>query len=459
MVSPGATGNATTVHETELLGDVVHPVPVAVLLLSIVFVPTIAANEGTVVDHALHVVPPLVLYLYSSAIVPVPPLPAVIVTVSVCPEHTFATFGDLVSPGATGRAATVHDTELLGDVVHPVPVAVLLLSIVFVPATAANDGTVVDHALHVVPPLVVYLYSSAMVPVPPLPAVIVTVRVCPAHNVARLGDFVIPGATGRATTVHDTELLGDVVHPVPVAVLLLSIVFVPVTAANDGTVVDHALHVVPPLVLYLYSSAIVPVPPLPAVIVTVSVCPAQTIASTGDLVRPGATGSATTVHDTELLGDVVQPVPVAVLLLSIVFVPVTAANDGTVVDHALHVVPPLVVYLYSSAIVPVPPLPAVIVTVSVWPEHTFATFGDLVRPGATGNATTVHETELLGDVVHPVPVAVLLLSIVFVPATAANDGTVVDQALHVVPPLVVYLYSSAIVPVPPLPAVIVTVSV
>ena len=83
----------------------------------------------------------------------------------------------MVSPGATGKATTVQDTELLGDVVHPDPVAVLLLSIVLVPATAANDGTVVDHALHVVPPLVVYLYSSAIVPVPPLPAVIVTVSV------------------------------------------------------------------------------------------------------------------------------------------------------------------------------------------------------------------------------------------------------------------------------------------
>ena len=85
--------------------------------------------------------------------------------------------------------------------------------------------------------------------------------------------------------------------------------------------------------------------------------------------------------------------------------------------------------------------------------------GDLVIPGATGNAATVHETELLGDVVQPVPVAVLLLSIVFVPTTAANNGTVVDQALHVVPPLVLNLYSSVIVPVPPLPAVIVTVKV
>ena len=66
-----------------------------------------------------------------------------------------------------------------------------------------------------------------------------------------------------------------------------------------------------------------------------------------------------------MLGDVVQPVPVAVRRLSMRFVPVTAANDGTVVDHALQVVPPLILYLYSSAMVPVPPLPAVIVTVKV----------------------------------------------------------------------------------------------
>jgi hypothetical protein len=50
---------------------------------------------------------------------------------------------------------------------------------------------------------------------------------------------VIPGATGCATTLQLTWLLEDVLHPVPVDVLLDSIRLVPTTAAKLGTVVPH----------------------------------------------------------------------------------------------------------------------------------------------------------------------------------------------------------------------------
>ncbi len=58
---------------------------------------------------------------------------------------------------------------------------------------------------------------------------------------------------------------------------------------------------------------VVPAPPLPAVVtVIVSVAPTHTLASDGSLAMTGATGSATTFHDTSLTGDVLQPGPVAV---------------------------------------------------------------------------------------------------------------------------------------------------
>ena len=78
-----------------------------------------------------------------------------------------------------------------------------------------------------------------------MPAVTVTVNVCPAHTVASLGLFTIAGAAGCATTVQLTLLLDDVVQPVPVDVLLDSIVLVPVTAAKLGTTVLHDENVVP----------------------------------------------------------------------------------------------------------------------------------------------------------------------------------------------------------------------
>lgn len=162
----------------------------------------------------------------------------------------------------------------------------------------------------------------------------------------------------------------------------------------------HPLQEVPPLVEYWYSSCIVPpAPPLPAEeIVIFRVAPAQTEASVGFLAITGATGSSTTVHDTWLLVDVLQPEPVAVRRLCTILVPVTAVNDGTDVDHPPgHVAPLSVLYLYSSWIVPVPPLPAVVVTVSVAPAQTGLSLGDLVIPGATGWAYTVTLTLREGD--------------------------------------------------------------
>lgn len=106
------------------------------------------------------------------------------------------------------------------EVVHPEPLAVLRLSTRLVPATAAKLGTVADHALHVELLLVEYLYSSAIVPVPPEPAVVVTVKVCPAQTVASVGLFVIPGATGCATTVQLTSLLEVKLAVQPLTVML-----------------------------------------------------------------------------------------------------------------------------------------------------------------------------------------------------------------------------------------------
>src|SRR5215203_3174742 len=108
--------------------------------------------------------------------------------------------------------------------------------------------------------------------------------------------------------------------------------------------------------------------------------------------------------------DTLQPAPVAVLLDSItLFAPYTAAKFGTVILHAVKPEPSL--YLYSSTIVPVPPVPGVVVTVNIVPGHTDATFGFFVNPGATGCATTAQVTLLLDDVKQPVPVDVLLDSI------------------------------------------------
>ena len=69
------------------------------------------------------------------------------------------------------------------------------------------------------------------------------VKVVPEHTVASVGTFAITGPTGTALTVQLTVFPSAVVHPVPVDVLLDSIVFVPTTAAKLGTV---ALQVVNP---------------------------------------------------------------------------------------------------------------------------------------------------------------------------------------------------------------------
>ena len=175
-------------------------------------------------------------------------------------------------------------------------------------------------------------------------------------------------------------------------------------------------------------------PPEPALNVALAPTPGQKIARLGVLARRvGAVGCATTVQLTWLDDEVVQPVPDAVLLLSIRLVPVTAAKLGTDEDHALQFEPLSVEYLYSSAVVPAPPLPAVMVTVRVWPEQTVASAGLLVMAGAIGCATTVQLTWLDDEVVHPVPVAVLRLSIRLVPATEVKLGTELDQELQLIP--------------------------
>src|SRR5690349_17920044 len=70
---------------------------------------------------------------------------------------------------------------------------------------------------------------------------------------------------------------------------------VPTTAAKLGNVVDQADQLPPLLVLNLYSILQLNPPPLSVTPVKVRVWPAQTVASTGDLVAVGAAGSATTV--------------------------------------------------------------------------------------------------------------------------------------------------------------------
>jgi hypothetical protein len=151
-----------------------------------------------------------------------------------------------------------------------------------------------------------------MVPVPPLPAVAVADTLVPVQTAPAAGEGVSVPATGRATTVQLTWLEEEVEQPEPDAVLRLSIKLVPVTAAKLGTEDDHALQLEPLFVEYLYSSAVVPAPPLPAVMLTVSVCPEQTDAAAGLFVMAGATGCAVTVQLSMTVDEVVQPEPVAV---------------------------------------------------------------------------------------------------------------------------------------------------
>ena len=131
----------------------------------------------------------------------------------------------------------------------------------------------------------------------------------------------------------------------------------------------------------------------------VAVEPAHTVAA---CVAPDKVGWAFTVQLTWLDDEVEQPGPDAVLLLSIRLVPVTAAKLRTEDDHALQVELLSVEYLYSSAVVPAPPLPAVMLTVSVSPEHTEAAAGLLVMAGATGWEATGQVTIVVGPVaLHP----------------------------------------------------------
>lgn len=246
-----------------------------------------------------------------------------------------------------------------------------------------------------------------------------------------VGTFVRTGDTGSATTLQLTWFVPDVLHPAPVAVRRLLIVLVPVTAAKLGTVVDQLLQLAPPSVVYWYSSAVAPAPPVPATKLTLSIWPLHTVATAGIAVITGANGWADTTQLTWLEIDTPQPEPSAVRRLSTIFVPITAAKFGTVVDQILQVDPPSVEERYSSAVTPVPPDPAVVtLIVSAWPEQT-ATLGLLAITGETGGTSTIQLTLVGAEVVQPGPVAVRRLCIILVPATAAKLGTLADHPLQV----------------------------
>jgi hypothetical protein len=127
---------------------------------------------------------------------------------------------------------------------------------------------------------------------------------------------------------------------------------------------------------------------------------------------------------------------VAVRLPSIVLVPVTAAKLGGVVDQLLQLAPLSVVNRYSSAVTPVPPVPAIMLTLSIWPGQTMLSVGTLVRAGETGSATTVQLTWFVPEVLHPATEDVRRLWIVLVPVTAAKLGKVANQLLQLAPPSV-----------------------
>ena len=125
-------------------------------------------------------------------------MPPLLVTVNVAPAHTLATFGDFVIVGAVGSATTVQETVFPATVPQPSPVQFLLDSTVFVPTTAVKDGKLLDQVEKPLP--LSYLYWLLQ-PTPPVPPLLVTVNVAPAHTLATFGDFVIVGADGSATTV------------------------------------------------------------------------------------------------------------------------------------------------------------------------------------------------------------------------------------------------------------------
>jgi hypothetical protein len=99
-------------------------------------------------------------------------VPETKLTLSICPLHTVATAGIAVMTGATGWAATTQLTWLEMDTLQPEPVAVRRLWTILVPITAAKLGAVVDQALQLAPPSVEERYSSAVTPVPPVPAMV-----------------------------------------------------------------------------------------------------------------------------------------------------------------------------------------------------------------------------------------------------------------------------------------------
>ena len=68
----------------------------------------------------------------------------------------------------------------------------------------------------------------------------------------------------------------------------------------------------------------------------------------------------------------------------------------------------MILYSYTSATVPVPPLAPLKVAESVWPSHTFPAAISGVIVAATGWATTVQVTVLYPEKLQPLPVAVLL---------------------------------------------------
>lgn len=172
-------------------------------------------------------------------------------------------------------------------------------SIVLVPVTAAKFGTVVDQLLQLAPLSVVNRYSSAVAPAPPVPATILTFSIWPGQTMLSVGTLVRAGETGSATTLQLTWFVPDTLHPVPVAVRWLRIILVPATAAKFGIVGAQALHVVPPSVEYWYSSAVTPAPPVPGVVMLiVSTCPLQTVATAGIAAMTGATGWADTTQFT-----------------------------------------------------------------------------------------------------------------------------------------------------------------
>ena len=133
---------------------------------------------------------------------------------------------------------------------HPLPLQLVLISIRLVPVTAAKLDTVVLQPVQVLPLLVECRYSILQVPVPPLPNVgEVRVSVCPAHTVATAGERVAVGAAGSATTVQDNSLTLEIQPLVLSQFLLDCISTVPeAVVVMLGMLVDHADHVLPPLV-------------------------------------------------------------------------------------------------------------------------------------------------------------------------------------------------------------------